>query len=65
MISSGLIDTGGGYCSQNVMPVHVGTADAAKVDVEVTTMSQRGRQTTKRPGIDPKTAPRPLVVTVP
>ena len=24
LISSGLVDTGGGYCSQNVMPVHVG-----------------------------------------
>jgi hypothetical protein len=65
LISSGLVDTGGGYCSQNVMPVHLGTADAAKVDVEVTTMLQRGRQTTKRTGVDPKTAPRPLVVRVP
>jgi hypothetical protein len=64
LISSGLVDTGGGYCSQNVMPVHVGTGNAAKVDVEVTTMSARGRQTTKRPGVDPKTASRPFVVTV-
>jgi hypothetical protein len=65
LISSGLVDTGGGYCSQNVMPVHVGTGDAAKVDVEVTTMSQRGRRTTKRSSVDPKTASRPLVVRVP
>jgi hypothetical protein len=64
LISSGLVDTGGGYCSQNVIPVHVGTTDAARVDVEVTTMSRRGRQTTKWPGVDPKVAPRPLVVAV-
>jgi hypothetical protein len=62
LISSGLVDTGGGYCSQNVMPVHVATAGAARVDVEVTTMSKRGRQVTKRPGVDPRTAPRPLVI---
>ena len=64
LISSGLVDTGGGYCSQNVMPVHLGTGGAARVDIEVTTMSARGRQTTKRPGVDPKTAARPLVVPV-
>jgi hypothetical protein len=65
LISSGIVDTGGGYCSQNVMPVHVATASAARVDVEVTTMSVTGRRTTKRPGIDPKTAPRPLLVKIP
>jgi penicillin G amidase len=51
LISSGLVDTGGGYCSQNVMPVHVATAGAARVDVEVTSMSARGRQITARRGI--------------
>jgi penicillin G amidase len=65
LISSALVDTGGGYCSQNVMPVHLGTGGAATVDVEVTTMSGGGRRTTKRPGVDPKTAPRPLRVQVP
>lgn len=44
LISSALVDTGGGYCSQNVMPVHVATGTAARVDVEVTAMSTRGRQ---------------------
>jgi penicillin G amidase len=63
LLSSGLVDTGGGYCSQNVMPVHV-AAPAARVDVEVTTMSANGRRITKRTGVDPKTAPRPLVVRV-
>src|SRR5262252_604952 len=45
-ISSGLVDTGGGYCSQNVMPVHVATADAPRVDIEVTSMSTHGRKVT-------------------
>jgi hypothetical protein len=46
LISSGLVDTGGGYCSQNVMPVHVATAGASRVDVEVTSMSAQGRRVT-------------------
>jgi len=65
LISSGLVDTGGGYCSQNVMPVHVATAAATRVDVEVTTMGRDGRRVTKIPGLDPKSAPRPLRVQVP
>ena len=65
LISSGLVDTGGGYCSQNVMPVHVATADAGRVDVEVTTMSGTGRRTTRVAGVNPVTASRPLVVKVP
>jgi hypothetical protein len=65
LISSGLVDTGGGYCSQNVMPVHLGTAAAARVDVEVTTMSSAGRRLTRVAGVTPATAPRPLVVKVP
>jgi hypothetical protein len=51
LISSGLVDTGGGYCSQNVAPVHVATADAARVDVEVTTMTRTGRKVTVRRGL--------------
>jgi len=46
LISSGLVDTGGGYCSQNVMPVHVATAGASRVDVEVTSMTKAGRHVT-------------------
>ena len=48
LISSGLVDTGGGYCSQNVMPVHVATAVASRVDIEVTAMTKSGRRTTVR-----------------
>src|SRR5204862_7086695 len=47
LISSGLVDTGGGYCSQNVMPVHVATAGATRVDIEVTAMTKAGRQIIK------------------
>jgi hypothetical protein len=65
LISSSLVDTGGGYCSQNVMPVHLGTATAARVDVEVTTMSGTGRRVTRVSGVKPATAPRPLVVKAP
>jgi hypothetical protein len=62
LISSGLVDTGGGYCSQNVEPVHVATADSARVDIEVTTMGRDGRRVTKISRVDPKTSPRPLVI---
>jgi hypothetical protein len=48
LISSGLVDTGGGYCSQNVVPVHVATAGATRVDIEVTSMTKSGRRTTVR-----------------
>jgi hypothetical protein len=64
LISSGLVDTGGGYCSQNVMPVHVATSAADRVDVEVTTMAKGGRKVTKISGVDPKTALRPLVLRI-
>jgi hypothetical protein len=48
LISSGLVDTGGGYCSQNVVPVHVATAGASRVDIEITSMTKSGRRTTVR-----------------
>ena len=48
LISSGLVDTGGGYCSQNVVPVHVATAGATRVDIEVTSMTKSGRRATVR-----------------
>ncbi len=65
LIASGLVDSGGGYCSQNVMPVHVATAAAERVDVEVTTMSRSGRRVTTTAGVNPLTAPRPLVIKTP
>src|SRR6185503_10893709 len=64
LLAAGLVDSGGGYCSQNVMPVHVAAAGAARVDVEVTTMGKRGRQTTRVAGVVVRTAPRPLVLRI-
>jgi hypothetical protein len=46
------------------MPAHLGTATAARVDVEVTTMSRAGRRVTRVSGVKPATAARPLVVKV-
>lgn len=48
LIATRLVDTGGGYISQVMMPVHVGIATAAKIDVEITSMSASGRRTTYR-----------------
>jgi hypothetical protein len=64
LLSAGLVDSGGGYCSQNVMPVHVAAAGAARVDVEVTTMGRRGRRTTRVAGVAVRTASRPLVLRI-
>ena len=49
-----LVDSGGGYCSQNVMPVHFGLpADVGRVDVEVTTLESAGRRATLVEDVDP------------
>jgi len=55
LLSSALVDTGGGYCSQNVMPVHVATPGAARVDIEVTSMTKSGRRITARRNQSPIT----------
>ncbi len=43
LIATRIVDTGGGYISQNIMPVHVGIGCATKVDVEITFMGKAGR----------------------
>ena len=53
VLGAGLVDTGSGYCSQNVMPVHVGLPSMDRVDVEVTALTKRGRTVTRRPGVTP------------
>ncbi len=65
LISSGVVDSGSGYCSQNVMPMHLATAAAERVDIEVTSMRRGGRTVTKVGNVDPLKAPRPLVVRTP
>jgi len=60
-----LVDTGSGYNAQNAMPVHIGLPAAGRVDVEITTMSARGRQVRRYPGVDPaELAGKPLTVRV-
>jgi len=53
IVDSG-VDSGGGYCSQNVMPVHVGLGSSAPVDIEVTTMGKGGRVVTRVEGVAPE-----------
>ncbi len=48
LIATRIVDTGGGYISQVMMPVHVGLGATARVDVEVTSMSASGRRATHR-----------------
>lgn len=49
-----LVDSGGGYCSQNVMPVHFGLPEGIeRVDVEVTTFGPEGRRTKLVEKVDP------------
>ena len=76
LLGMGIVDSGGGYCSQNVAPVHVGLGRAEPVDIEVTTMLGGRRQTTRVAKVTPgrpcrdrssssarrEVAPRPLAI---
>jgi penicillin G amidase len=53
VLGAGIVDTGSGYCSQNVMPVHVGLGSMDRVDIEVTALTRRGRIVTRRAGVTP------------
>ena len=44
LLGAGIVDTGGGYASQNIAPVHVGLGTDAAVDVEITTLTKAGRK---------------------
>ena len=57
-----LVDAGGGYCSQSVMPVHLGLPAERSVDVEVTAMTKNGRRITRVAGVDPNALPRRVLV---
>ena len=58
VLGSRIVDTGSGYCSQNVMPVHFGLPIDGPVDVEVTAMTQAGRKITRLPNVNPSQLPR-------
>jgi hypothetical protein len=52
ILGTRIMDTGGGYCSQNIMPVHFGLPkDGPEVDVEVTSFTSSGRQKTVVTGV--------------
>jgi len=53
LLGAGLVDTGSGYCSQNVMPVHVGLPTMDRVDIEVTALTRQGRRVTRAAGVTP------------
>ena len=45
LLASRIIDTGGGYVSQNVTPIHFGLGSVDLVDIKITYMSKQGRKT--------------------
>lgn len=54
LIGTRLVDTGSGYDSQSVTPLHFGLPTSAPIDVEVTYPHAGKRQVTHVPGIDPR-----------
>jgi hypothetical protein len=53
LLGLGFLDTGSGYNSQNVLPVHFGLARAVRVDVEITSLTNSGRVSDRLYDIDP------------
>ncbi len=52
LLGTRLVDTGGGYCSQSVVPVHFGLPEGvSRVDVELTVMSPDGRRMSRRESV--------------
>jgi len=57
-----IVDSGSGYCSQNVMPVHFGLPRDGRVDVEITALTKAGRKITRVANVDPNKLPRRVLV---
>ena len=55
LLAAALVDAGSGYCSQNLMPSHLGVPEEwrGRVDVEVTTLARGQRRVTTVKGVDP------------
>lgn len=53
LLGTGIMDTGSGYNSQNVLPIHFGLANSVPVDVEITSLTQNGRVTALMHAVDP------------
>jgi len=55
LLGVGLTDTGSGYNTQSLLPVHIGLPDARKVDIEVIYPGAGSREATLERGVDPRT----------
>lgn len=53
LLGARMMDTGGGYDSQNAMPVHFATLGLRRVTVSVTFLTPQGRRTVTRRNVDP------------
>ena len=66
VIGMGIVDSGGGYASQGVTPVHVGLGAHRAVEIEVTIAGPRGRPVTRATAsVDEGRAGVPVTVRVP
>jgi hypothetical protein len=54
LLGTRIVESGSGYCSQNVMPVHFGLGDEGPVDVEITTLTRQGRKVARLQNVDPR-----------
>lgn len=54
LIGTRIVETGSGYNTQSVMPVHFGLPKNERIDVEITSMTNEGRKTARLENIDPK-----------
>lgn len=52
VLGSRIVDSGSGYCSQNIAPVHFGLPHAGPVDLEITSMTKSGRKITRVPNVE-------------
>ena len=53
LLGTRLVDSGSGYDSQNVAPVHFGLPALSPVDVEVTVPARGARRTARITAVDP------------
>ena len=53
LLGMGFMDTGSGYNSQNILPVHFGLPGTSAVDIEVTSLTKNGRISSRLPGVNP------------
>lgn len=51
LIAAHIVDTGGGYVSQNIQPVHIGLGSHEVVTLEVTSLSSTGRKIIRRENV--------------